>query len=165
MRDLVFWNDAVEYGAGQVNETTFRWTITGAAAASPLTGTAALHTFGAIAAQATIDAHLGTTSEIDYLAFDATAMGADAFGGVVAMGGQVQELLAMRAICYSSTGGATKVERYVQDSATLTNSSLTTECAKGANGNIGFRVDFGNSPDFDGLTSGVIEITFFWRSK
>ena len=35
----------------------------------------------------------------------------------------------------------------------------------GASGNIGFKVDFGNTPDFDALTAGTIAIKIIWKSK
>ena len=122
-------------------------------------------TVGATLTQAIIDAHLGTTSEFLLAAFDATAMGADAFGGILNMSGQVAEVYEMEATCWSGTAGATKVERFVEDVSPLTASSLTTQVAKGASGNIGFRVDFGNTPDFDGLTAAQIEIVIRYRSK
>jgi hypothetical protein len=71
----------------------------------------------------------------------------------------------MVAKCYSSTAGSTLVERCVQASSALTASTLVTECAVGANGNMAFKVDFGNTPDFDGLTSGTIEIELYWVAK
>jgi hypothetical protein len=42
---------------------------------------------------------------------------------------------------------------------------LATECAKGSQGNLAFKVDFGNTPDFDGLTAGLIVIELHWVSK
>jgi len=96
-------------------------------------------------------------------AFDATAMGADVFAGIVDMGGQCAEVYSMTARCYSASN--TLVTRFCEDSATLTASTLATEIAKGANGNIAFKVDFGNTPDLDALTAGTIEIEILWRSK
>lgn len=151
-----------------VHTTTLRFSITAAVTQSPLPidDARALNGFAAGAfTQALIDAHLGTSSEFTAAQFDATSMGADAQGVIVDMGGQVDELIAVRAKCYSGTAGATLVERYFEDSTTLTDSSLTTECALGANGNVGIKIDWGNSPDFDGLTAGQVELEIQWRAK
>jgi hypothetical protein len=160
---LLYWNDRVQ--AAQPRVLRVLWNITAAVTATPISRFPVLTAFGAVADQATIDDFLGTTSEFDYLAFDATALGADAMGGVINMGGQVAEVYSMVARCYSNTGGADQVFRCVQDSSALTASTLATEVAKGSSGNIGFRVVWGNTPDFDALTSGTIDIEFLWRSK
>lgn len=142
------------------------WEITAAKTVSPLNmGLPVLTAFDAIASQAVIDSYLGTTSEFLVAAFDATAMGADVFAGIVNMGGQAAKLNSAIARCYSGTGGATLVERCVKSSAALTASTLATECALGADGNLAFKVDFGNTPDFDGLTAGVIVVELQWVSK
>lgn len=150
----------------QVQRDVWAFDITAATTVSPLPidDVSALTTFGALT-QAVIDAHLGTSDEFTAAQFDATSMGADAFGCILDMGGQADELERVVVKCYSGTAGATLVERSFKPSTTLTDSSLTSECALGANGNIGIKVDFGNSPDFDGLTAGQIEIEVFWRAK
>lgn len=167
---LHFWEGA--HVKTQPRVLKLGWAITGAVTISPLrAGMPVLTTFGAISAQATIDNYLNSdndpdyTSEFDYLAYDATAMGADVFGGVVRMGGQCKAVTYMHAVCWSGTGGATVVERFVGASSALTNSQLLTEVAVGSYGNIAFRVDFGNTPDFDGLTAGYIMIDIGWISK
>lgn len=148
---------------------SFAFEITAAKTVSPLVfGYPVLTAFDAIASQAVIDAALGTTNEFLLAAFDATAMGADTFALLANMGGafgQVEKLLWSRARCYSGTGGATLVERIVKTSAALTASTLATEAALGASGNVAMKVDFGNTPDFDGLTSGLIIVEFGWISK
>jgi len=140
------------------------WNITGAVTVAPLIpGLPVLTAFSAPSAQSVIDDFLGTTSEFLLAAFDATALGADVMGGVVDMGGQCQKVIGMVARCYSASN--TLVTRQCQASSALTASTLATEVAKGANGNIAFRVDFGNSPDFDNLTAGTIEIEILWLPK
>lgn len=114
--------------------------------------------------QAQIDDALGSVNEFLAADFDATAMGADTFGGVVNMKGQCAKLLSMKAECYSGTGGATKVERCVQ-ALGLTASTLETACELSSLGNLGFKVDFGNTPDFDALTAGTVVIELHWISK
>ena len=84
---------------------------------------------------------------------------------IVNMGGQVKTLVKVVAKCYSGTGGATLVERTVLPSAALTASTLATEAAVGANGNVAVKVDFGNTPDLDALTSGIISLELHWISK
>ena len=150
----------------QIIVSRYEFTITGAVTVTPLPidDSSALVYFG-VATQAAIDAHLGTTSEFTLAQYDATAMGADAMGIILDMGKQCEELFSFCARCYSAADGATLVERNVVGSATLTDSTLTTECAKGANGNIGLKIDWTNTPDFDALTSGHIEIDVSWRAK
>lgn len=114
--------------------------------------------------QADIDAFYGSTNEVPVADFDATAMGADAFGLLVDMGGHVESAHLMSAVCYSGTGGATRVERVVVP-AGLTASTLATECEVTSLGNLAMRVDFGNTPDFDGLTAGTIHIRVAYKVK
>lgn len=150
----------------QVQRDVWSFDITAATTVSPLPvdDVSALTTFGALT-QAVIDAHLGTSDEFTAAQFDATSMGADAFGCILDMGKQGAELVRVVAKCSSGTAGATLVERSVKASSSLTDSTLQTEAALGADGNIGIKVDFGNTPDFDGLTAGQIEIEVFWRAK
>lgn len=142
-----------------------RWKITTTKTVkSLLPGLPVLTAFDAISAQATIDDFLGTDDEFLLAAFDATSMGADAFAGIVNMAGQAQKVLSMTARCYSASN--TLVTRHAQASATtLTASTLETLVAVGANGNIAFKVDFGNSPDLDALTAGTIEVDIEWVPK
>lgn len=144
------------------------WHITAAVTVSPrplALGPAVYVTFGAISSQSTIDDFLGTTNEFLIAAFDATAMGADTMGVIVNMKGQAADLISVEAACYSGSGLATLVSRHAQKSSSLTASTLATEAALGANGNIAFKVDWGNSPDFDALTSGTIIADINWIAK
>ena len=159
---LFYYNDQL----GKVDPRVLRleYKITAAKTVSGLiANSASLVTFDAFASQAVIDAYLGTSSEFTAAQFDATAMGADAFGGLVQMNGQCKTVTQMIARCYSASN--TIVTRQVQASSVLTDSDLSTEVAVGANGNIGFQAVFGNSPDLDGLTAGTIEIEIHWISK
>ena len=161
---LHYWNEKLSKSLPRKLELV--WEITAAKTVSPLIqGLPALTTFDAFASQAVIDAALGTSSEFLLAAFDATAMGADTFGGVVNVSGQGAKLVHMSAKCYSGTGGSTIVERAVKSSSALTASTLASECALGANGNMAFKVDFGNTPDFDALTSGLIVVKLMWVAK
>jgi hypothetical protein len=154
-KPLLPWNPAL---ASQPEVLRLRFQITAAKTVTPIIGDQpCLSTFDAIAAQTTIDNFLDTSSEFTIAKFDATAMGADAFGGVVDMGKQCRKVL--------GTAGATLVTRQVKASSALTDSTLETAVAKGADGNIAFKVDFGNTPDFDALTAGVIEIDIEWQPK
>lgn len=161
---LMYWND--QFGKTQPRILRLQYNITGAVTVSPcVANSATLVTFGAISAQATIDNFLGTTSEFDYLAFDATSMGADAMGVIVNMNGQASKVVAMVAKCFSGTGGGTLVERAVASSTALTATTLETKIAVGSSGNIALKIDWGNTPDFDALTSGLIDIAVHWISK
>ncbi len=153
---------------GTPRRLTLVWEITAATtvAARPLTGAPiSLVTFAAIAAQSTIDNFLGTTNEFLIAAFDATAMGADAMGAIVNMKGQAADLIMVESKCYSNTGLVDLVTRTSGKSATLTASTLATEAALGANGNIAFKINWGNTPDFDGLTAGLIVSDIYFISK
>ncbi len=141
--------------------------ITGAKAASPIvSNSASMVFFDALSSQAQVDDFLGTEDEFLYTAFGSTAMGADCFAGLVNMGGaegQAALVTEIVAKCYSSTDGATLVQFQSQ----ALDVSDTAKCAVqvGAYGNLAFQVAFGNSPDFDGLTSGTIVIEIYWISK
>jgi hypothetical protein len=80
------------------------------------------------------------------------------------MAGQAQKLLYATAECYSGAGGSTLVTRQALDTG-LTASTLETAADVGANGNLALKVDFGNTPDFDGLNSGAIVVKLYWVSK
>lgn len=158
---LFYWNERIQ--GSQPRELRLVWTITGAKTVTDVLRSPTLTAFDAISAQSTIDNHLGTTNEFLVAAFDATAMGNDTFAGIINMGGQCAEVYSMVARCYSASN--TVVTRQVEDSSALTASTLATEIAKGSSGNIAFKVDFGNTPDFDGLTAGTIEVSILWRPK
>jgi hypothetical protein len=152
----------------QVERSTFILDITGAVTQSPLPidDSRMLVGFAAAAfSQAIIDAHLGTSSEFTAAQFDATSLGDDAQGVIIDFGGQVDDLVYVEASCYSGTAGATEVRVAMKESTTLTDSSLKSECALGASGNVGIKFDWGNSPDFDGLTAGQVVIHVYWRAK
>lgn len=159
---IFYWNDKLP--KTDPRQLTLTWKITGATAcvASPV-GAPTLATYTALT-QPTIDGFLGTVSEFTAAQFDATSMGNDAFGVLVDMGGQVQQLVGFEIRCYSSTGGSTLVTRQAL-AGTLADSTLQTAIQLGAYGNLAFKVDFGNTPDFDGLTSGTIQATIYWIAK
>ena len=143
-------------GKQQPRTLVFQFSITGAATFSEVNPPfAVLSTNAAIATQAVIDTYLGTTNEFLVAAFDATAMGVDAFAIIANLGGQAYQLTAARARTASGTGGGTVVSREVQKSATLTASSLTSEAALGANGNVAARFVL---TGLDALTSGLITV-------
>jgi len=155
-------------GGKTVHVSDFRFDITAAVTQSalPIDDARCLNGFAAAAfTQALIDAHLDTSSEFTAAQFDATSMGADAQGVIIDMGKQADELIYVEASCYSGTAGATEVRIAMKSSTTLTDSTLVSECALGANGNIGIKFDWGNSPDFDALTAGQVVIHVGWRSK
>lgn len=161
---LHYWQDALPKTLPRVLHLA--WEITAAKTVSPLNmGLPVYTSFDAISAQSDIDGFLGTSSEFALAAFDATALGADTFAGIVNMGGQAAKLNSMIARCYSGTAGATLVERAVKSSSALTASTLVTECALGSSGNLAFKIDFGNTPDFDALTAGLIVVELQWVSK
>lgn len=165
MKDIRYWNPELEMG--QVVETKFIFNITGAKAVKSLTGNAVVYTAAdAIAAQSTIDTFLGTptgtTSEFNYLAFDATSMGTAALAFICNMNGQVGKLVCVRASVNSGTAGVTQAVKCLVPASALTNTSLSTQFALGANGNVAGRIVV---TGLDGFTSGTVALTLFWRSK
>jgi hypothetical protein len=158
---LIYYNDQLAKVVPRLLRLEYK--ITGAVTASPVvSNSASLITFSAISAQATIDDFLGSTTEFNYLAFDATSMGADTMGGIVNMGGQVKSVTQMVAYCYSASN--TIVTRQCRNTG-LTATTIETALALGTSGNVAFKVDWGNTPDFDALTAGTIVIDIGWISK
>ncbi len=160
---LFYWND--KFGKTNPRELKLIWEITGAKTVSTVPmGTPVLTAFDAIASQATINNFLGTTDEFLIVDFDATAMGNDAFACIINMANQAQALLGFEIECYSDATFTTLVTRASLNKG-LTASTLETACELGEDGNIAFKVAFGNTPDFDGLTAGMIVATVYWISK
>jgi hypothetical protein len=161
---LFAWQEKL--GKTNPNCLTLVFQITAAKTVSAVPqGTPVLTAFDAIASQSTIDDFLGTTNEFLVAAFDATSMGNDAFACIVDMKGQVAKLLYATAECFSGAVGA---EAYVMRESLntgLTASTLETAASLGANGNLALKVAFGNTPDFDALTSGTIVLKLYWVSK
>jgi hypothetical protein len=159
---LMPYNEVFTKGAGRC--LTLIYSITGAktVAARPLgAAPAAMVVFDAIASQTTIDNFLGTSSEFTIAQFDATSMGTDAMGIIVNMKGQAADLLCVDALMSTST--TTIVQKVSIKSTTLTDTSLTTECAVGASGNIAAKIIWANS--YDGLTSGLLRLNFYFVAK
>lgn len=169
---FVMWNEAFPR---RTNTLQLQWSITAAKTVSPLpiTASAVLTTFDAIAAQTTIDNFLLTTNEFLITQFDATAMGTDTFAGIIKMNGanvattatdlgQAQSVQSMVASVYSGTNGATVVSSGVVGVSALTASSNTSQIAVGANGDMAFRFV---ASGLDILTAGLINVNIFWTSK
>ena len=136
------------------------FSITGAKAVSPVVQNSfVLTTFDALSTQAQIDTHLGTTNEFLLAAFDATAMGTDAFAAIINMGGQAAKVTGVHTATYTGTNGATETLSVVNASATMTSSSLTTQVARGANGNIAVRTII---VGLDAFTSGRLVLQVSW---
>lgn len=165
----VYFNNE-KHGKTQPRSMDFTFRFTAAKTVVPVpVGADCFFFFDAIT-QAQIDAYLSTpqkASTNDFLAslFDATSMGADAFGGIINMLGQAQSVIGLEAKCYSGTGGSTLVTRSVSAVSTLTASTLETAVGISPAGNLAFKVDFGNTPDFDALTAGTIVISVKYISK
>lgn len=162
---LFYWQE--KFGKTQPRIMTLMWQITAAKTVSTVPmGTPVLTTFDAISSQSTIDNFLGTSSEFTIAQFDSTAMGADAFACIINMGtpGQTYSAMGFEISCYSGTPPTTEVRRF-SPAGGLTASTLETALGVGAYGNMAFKVDFGNTPDFDALTSGYILAHIYWISK
>ncbi len=156
---LVYWNDKAQ--KGEARKLTLIYKITAAKTVVDQLNMPVLTTFDALSTQAQIDDFLGTTNEFLLAAFDATAMGTDAFAGIVAMGGQCKELVAWEATSYTGAG-AVSLGLVLDSTSAMTASSLTSQAAKGANGNIAFRAIL---TGVDALVAGLIKVELTWKSK
>jgi hypothetical protein len=155
---LFFWQDKIGKTNPHVVDFTFQITAAKTITNVPV-GTPVLTSFDAIASQSVINDFLGTTDEFLVAAFDATAMGTDAFACIVNMAGQVDDLFKVE---YYIDDGSTHADVAKLPVATLTASSLSTQCAKGAYGNMALRLVY---TGLDALTSGIICIRFYFKSK
>lgn len=166
---LFYWNE--KHGKTQPYVMDFTYQITAAKTVSPVPQGADSFVFFDAVTQAQIDAYTGVANDFPVTYFDATSMGADAFGGIVRMSGspsilaQGFQLIKMEAYCASGTGFATVVDRYANGALGMTASTLETACAISTSGNLGFKIDFGNTPDLDALTAGIISVKLYWLSK
>lgn len=167
---LFYWNE--RHGKTQPRILQFNYRITAAKTVSPYPAGADSFSFFDAVTQAQIDAYLGNSSDFAASLFDATAMGADTFGGLVRMSGygsatygQALSVVSMEAFCASGAGLATIVNRVADGNAGLTASTLETAVGVSAAGNIGFKIDFGNTPDFDALTAGLIVVRIAYVAK
>lgn len=157
---LFYYND--QLGKVVPNELVLQFKITGAKASSPIVAnTALLSSYDAIASQTVIDSFLGTSSEFAVAAFDATAMGTNAFAVLVNMNGQAKKLLSVSAKVMSGSNGATVAE-CADVAEGLTSSTLVCEGALGAAGNLAGRFVLAG---LDDLPSGMIEVRFCWIAK
>ena len=178
MMGLPYWND--QLGKVDPNVTRLYFNITAAKTlAAVVPNTAQLTFFDALATQSVIDtfyqgggaaitlpngqAGPGTPNQFPLAAFDATAMGTDALGVLINMNGQVKQLVEASVSVYTGAGGATTTgATHVLPSATLTNSSLTTQAAVSSVGNVALRSVI---TGLDALTSGIVVVSIAWIAK
>ncbi len=150
----------------QPRQLTFVWTASSGTLTAQVAGAPVLATGAAISAQATIDNFLGTSSEFDYLAFDATAMGTDAIGVIIDMKGQAKSAVFAELRSFSSTYNATLAGARAAGGV-LTASTLETAYACGASatitgsGNLAFK---GVISSLDSLT-GILVLQLYWIAK
>jgi len=157
---LFYYND--QLGKVVANDLILQWKITAAKTVVPVVpNSAQLSSFDAIASQAVIDNFLGTSNEFLVSAFDATAMGTNAFAVIVDMGGQAKSLLSVTARVLSGSNGATVAE-CGKVAEGLTASTLACEGALGSQGNLAGRFVLAG---LDALTSGLLEVRFCWVAK
>lgn len=155
-----YWSDVAQ--RAQVSYVDLYYKITAAKTVTDLNKNQALSLFDAVSSQSVIDDFLGTSSEFLAAAFDATAMGTDAFAVIVGMGGQGYQLLGAQAETYSGSNGLTVLPAGINSSSSLTSSSHTAECALGSSGNMAARFIL---TGVDALTSGLIHVRLIYRMK
>jgi hypothetical protein len=163
---LFFWNE--KHAKSQPNVLDFTYQITAAKTVSPVPqGADSLTSFDAIT-QATIDNYLGVANDFPATYFDATAMGTDAFAGIIRMSGspsilaQSFQLLKLEARVMSGTGLGTVSDRAAFGSVGMTASTLETATAQSSTGNLAFKIVVSG---LDALTSGMIIARLYWISK
>jgi hypothetical protein len=157
----MYWQDKL--GKTQVRKTSHLFQITAAKTITQLpVGQPVLTTFDALTTQSQIDNLLGTTNEFLLAAFDATAMGTDAFALIAAMDGQCAYATKCTVTVRTGTANVTLTGLVAPLESSLTASTLSTEFALGSQGNLAVRAVVSG---LDALTSGFIEVEFEWISK
>ena len=150
----------------QPRKVSFVWTASSGTLTPAVQGSPILVTQAAIASQAVINDFLGTTSEFDYLAFDATAMGTDAIGVIVNMQGQARTAIWAEIKQFSGTYQVTQAGAR-SAGGVLTASTLETAYACGfstsitGSGNLAFK---GVISGLDSLT-GTLVLDLGWIAK
>ncbi len=162
---LIYWQEKL--AKTQPRRLRISWSVVSGAFTECVAGNPILLTQGAISAQSTIDNFLGTSSEFNYLAFDATSMGTDAVGVIVDMKGQCAKVLNAAINMYSSTYLGTAAGGRALGSVGITATTLETAVACGASssitgsGNIAFK---GVVSGLDAIT-GLVVLDIDWISK
>ena len=157
---LMNWSEKL--GRTQPRILTFVFDITGAKAISEkVPGNPVLTAFDALSAQSDIDDFLGTSGEFNLAAFDATALGVDAFGMIVDMKEQCDTILSAEIKTLSGANLDTIAEAGASGGA-LSDSTLEPGALVGANGNIAVRFV---SSGLDALASGLLMVKIAWLPK
>lgn len=140
------------------------YNITGAKAVSPIISNSASYVFfDALSSQSQVDDFLGTEDEFLYTAFGSTAMGTDAFAGLVNMGGpNGQAKLVTQVIVRSYTGSNGATQASAQSQAAAMANTLSTKVEVGDYGNIAFQSVVSG---LDALTSGTVVVEIHWIPK
>jgi hypothetical protein len=157
---LTYVSDKLE--RGEATKTNLLYRITGAKTMTDLSGNAAKWYFDTAPTQAVIDAFLGTTNEILAAGYGTTALGTDAVGFLIDMGGQCASLINIEIRVFSGTSTATKTGALAWGSSTALPNTLTTDAQLGANGNIGCHFV---CTGLDAITDGLVELVINLRAK
>ena len=164
---LMYFQDKL--GRTQPRILTLTWEITAAKTVSETPqGIPVLYSFDAIT-QASIDAFLTSpyvtsSSEFDGDAFDATSMGTDAFGGIINMREQADDVLWIDSKCNLDPTADGLIHNSDVKVTTLSTSALANniEVAVSSAGNIAFKQTV---TGLDAATNGLIMIQIGWLSK
>lgn len=157
---LVKYSDEVQRSLPDVDVWAFK--ITGAKTAVPITpNSVSMIAFDSLT-QDEIDAFFGTSGEFAAAKFDSTAMGNDATAAFFKYDGQVRRLSHAVARCYSATQ---KMIAVAALGTGCTASTLETAAEVSAKGNVAVKMDWGNTPDMDALTAGIIEVELHFFPK
>ena len=161
---IMYWQEKL--GKTQVRQLRIVWTTSSGTFTEKLPGNPIYFTQGAIATQSVIDNFLGTSSEFDYLAFDATSMGTDAVGVIIDMKGQAAKVSHATLDAYSGTHGVTLAGARTLTTA-ITATTLETAVACGASATITGSGNLAFKGVISGLDShtGVVVLTVNWISK
>ncbi len=161
---LIYWQEKL--GKTQPRNLRIAWSVTSGAFTEIVPGAPILLTQAAVASQAVIDNFLGTTSEFNYLAFDATSMGTDALGVIVDMKGQAAKVVYASLTMMSSTYlGTTANANAIGGSLTATTLETAVSCGFSTSvtgsGNLAFK---GVISGMDAIT-GLVVLNVYWISK
>ncbi|HYD02008.1 MAG TPA: hypothetical protein VEB22_12340 [Phycisphaerales bacterium] len=178
MRPAVYaWNDKLQSSQPQCVRLAFK--ITGAKTVTEVLGAPVAYTF---------DAGLDTAAEIAAIlpdlaaatdeftaatAWGSTAMGTDAFGFIVDMGGQARKVLYVEARLYggsdaniTSMNGVTGADPVLgcgfQGQTTALTNALTNQCTVSSQGNVGGHIVI---TGLDALTAGLLVIDIYVQVK
>ena len=135
--------------------------MTGVATAVPIPDAGGtLGFFGPLTTQSEIDDFLGTTDEFDVADFNATSMGADAYGVLINMGGQADQVFGFKATL--DFGGTAVVQALGMPLPAIDGTVLNNQVALGSEGNIALITIMAG---LETAGTGLLTLEVYWKAK